>query len=89
MCVPSAVAATHVATIRATGWMANAKNLPQTQAYFTDYNKLARTFAALVEALRKHRNGGKQTVIVQQVNVADGGQAIVGHIQTRGGIDEW
>lgn len=40
---------------------------------------------AQVEALRKHRNGGKQTVIVQQVNVADGGQAIVGIVQTGAG----
>jgi hypothetical protein len=37
-----------------------------------------------MEALRKHRNGGKQTVTVQHVNVEDGGQAIVGDVQSGG-----
>ena len=80
------MAATHVATIRAGRWMATADNLPQVEAHYTGFNKLARTFAAQVEALRKHRNGGKQVVLVQHVNVADGGQAIVGHVQAGGGV---
>lgn len=78
------MAATHVATIRAGRWMATSDNLPQVQAHYTGFNKLARTFAAQVEALRKHRNGGKQTVTVQHVNIADGGQAIVGSVQAGG-----
>ena len=78
------MAATHVATIRAGRWMATADNLPQVEAHYTGFNKLARTFAAQVEALRKHRTGGKQTVTVQHVNVADGGQAIVGNVQAGG-----
>ena len=80
------MAATHVATIRAGRSMATADNLPQLEAHYTGFNKLARTFAAQVEALRKHRNGGKQVVLVQHVNVADGGQAIVGHVQAGGGV---
>lgn len=82
------MAATHVATIRAGRWMATSENLPQVQAHYTGFNKLARTFAAQVEALRKHRTGGKQTVVVQHVNVADGGQAIVGHVQHGGRGDD-
>lgn len=78
------MAATHVATIRSARWLANTKNIPQVQAHYSGYNKLARTFAAQVEALRKHRTGGKQTVTVQHVNVGDGGQAIVGNVQTGG-----
>ena len=78
------MAATHVATIRAGRWLANADKLPQIQAHYTGFNKLARTFAAQVEALRKHRNGGKQTVTVQHVNVEGGGQAIVGNVETGG-----
>ena len=78
------MAATHVATIRAGRWMATSDNLPQVQAHYTGFNKLARTFAAQVEALRKHRTGGEQRVIVQHVNVADGGQAIVGNVQHGG-----
>ncbi len=78
------MAATHVATIRAGRSLANCDNLLQKQAHYTGYAKLTRAFAAQVEALRKHRTGGKQTVVVQHVNVADGGQAIVGHVETGG-----
>jgi hypothetical protein len=78
------MAATHVATIRSARWLANAENIPQVQAHYTGFNKLARTFAAQVEALRKHRTGGEQRVTVQHVNVSDGGQAIVGNV-TGGG----
>lgn len=79
------MAATHVAMIRIGGMFARADQLPQFEAHERAYNKLARTFTAQVEALRKHRNGGRQTVVVQHVNVADGGQAIVGHVETGGG----
>jgi hypothetical protein len=78
------MAAVHVATIRAGRWLATCDNLPQCEAHYTGFNKLARTFAAQIEALRKHRNGGKQTVVVQHVTVADGGQAIVGSVSTGG-----
>jgi hypothetical protein len=76
------IAATHVATIRAGGMLARADQLPQYEAHERAFNKLARTFTAQMEALRKHRNGGKQTVTVQHVNVADGGQAIVGDVRS-------
>ena len=79
------MAATHVATIRSARWLANTQNIPQVQAHYAGFNKLARTFAAQVEALRKHRTGGEQRVIVQHVNVSDGGQAIVGNVSTGGG----
>lgn len=83
------MAATHVATIRSARWLANTENIPQVQAHYTGFNKLARTFAAQVEALRKHRTGGEQRVTVQHVNVSDGGQAIVGNVRTGGrGGDE-
>jgi hypothetical protein len=78
------MATTHVATIRAGNWLSRAETIPQGQAHSTAYSKLARTFTAQVEALRKHRTGGKQTVTVQHVNVSDGGQAIVGNVQTGG-----
>lgn len=83
------MAATHVAVIRSGRWLANIDNLPQVQAHYTGFTKLARTFAAQVEALRKHRTGGEQKVTVQHVNVSDGGQAIVGNVETGGkGGDE-
>jgi hypothetical protein len=38
-------------------------------------NKLARTFAAQVEALKNYRSKGEQRIVVQHVNVGEGGQA--------------
>lgn len=78
------MAATHVATVRSAGWLAHTQNIPQVQAHYAGFTKLARTFAAQVEALRKHRTGGEQRVTVQHVNVSDGGQAIVGNIRHGG-----
>jgi hypothetical protein len=78
------MATTHVALVRQGKRMANADQLPQFEAHERAYNKLARTYTTQMEALRKHRNGGKQTVTVQHVNVGDGGQAIVGNVETGG-----
>lgn len=78
------MAATHVAIIRSGRSLAIADTLQRLEAHTTGYNKLTRTFATQVEALQKHRRGGKQTVVVQHVTVADGGQAIVGHVETGG-----
>ena len=47
--------------------------------------KLLRTYTAQVEALARLRRGGEQRVIVQHVNVNDGGQAIVGAVNHPGG----
>jgi hypothetical protein len=46
----------------------------------TAMNKLARTFAAQMEALKRYRSKGEQKVTVQHVTVSDGGQAIVGDV---------
>jgi hypothetical protein len=47
--------------------------------------KLLRTYTAQMEALVRLRRGGEQRVIVQHVNVNDGGQAIVGPVNHPGG----
>jgi hypothetical protein len=47
------------------------------------FNKLARTFAVQVEALKRYRTGGEQKVTVQHVTVNEGGQAIVGSVSPR------
>ena len=45
-------------------------------------NKLSRTSAALIEALNRHRGkSGQQTVRVEHVTVADGGQAVIGPVR--------
>ena len=49
-------------------------------------NKLSRTYAGLLEALNRHRGKGQQKVTVEHVHVHQGGQAIVGNIETGAGI---
>jgi hypothetical protein len=51
-------------------------------------NKLSRTYAALLDALNRHRGKGQQKVTVKHVHVHAGGQAVVGMVQTPGGGDQ-
>ena len=44
--------------------------------------KLMALYAKQLETLNKHRGKGQQRVTVEHVNVAPGGQAIVGHVET-------
>ena len=49
-------------------------------------SKLSRTYSTLLETLNRHRGkGAQQKVIVEHVNVAAGGQAIVGNVEAPGG----
>ena len=75
------MAAIHQATMMMAKRLNHAENLPQQDSAERALNKLTRSFTAQMEALRMHRNGGKQTVTVQHVNVSDGGQAIVGNVR--------
>ncbi len=52
-----------------------ATDMERVRFYEGAINRLSRTFAAQMEALRKHRTGGVQTV--KHVHVNEGGQAIV------------
>ena len=45
-------------------------------------NKLSRTYAAVLEALNRHRGKGQQKVTVEHVHVHAGGQAVVGIVAT-------
>jgi hypothetical protein len=47
--------------------------------------KLLRLHNETLEVMVKYRRGGEQKVVVQHVYVNDGGQAIVGNIETNGG----
>ena len=60
------------------------ENISQQDAAERALNKLARTYAVQMEALKRYRTGGQQRVIVEHVTVNAGGQAIVGSV-TRGG----
>jgi hypothetical protein len=71
------MAATHMATMRFAQQLAHVENIPQQDCAERTYNKLARTFAAQMEALKRYRSGGEQKVTV---SVSEGGQAIVGNV---------
>jgi hypothetical protein len=78
------MAAVHNATMTFARRLAHVDNIPQQDSAERAFNKLARTFAAQVEALKRYRSRGEQHVRVEHVTVNDGGQAIVGTV-THGG----
>lgn len=59
--------------------------MPQWQASEQAMNRLGRTYVLQMEALKRLRSTGEQRVVVQRVNVAEGGQAIVGDVRCGGG----
>jgi hypothetical protein len=75
------MAAIHVATMTMTRRLAHAETRAEQDSAERALNKLARTFASQVEALKRYRTGGQQKVTVEHVTVNEGGQAIVGNIQ--------
>ena len=74
------MAAIHLATMTFTRRLAHVETLDQQHGSERALNKLARTFAMQMEALKRYRTGGEQKVVVQHVNVNEGGQAIVGTV---------
>ena len=65
-----------------------AESTPRLQKFGSLAVKLLRTYTAQVEAIARLRRGGEQRVIVQHVNVNEGGQAIVGAVNHPGGSEK-
>jgi hypothetical protein len=74
------MAAVHTATMKFSRSLAEAEYLEHRDSAERTLNKLMRTFVTQMEALKRYRTGGEQTVTVQHVNVSEGGQAIVGNV---------
>ncbi len=74
------MAAVHMAAMTFARRLANVETIPQQDSAERAFNKLARTFAAQVEALKRYRSSGEQKMTVQHVHVAEGGQAIAGNV---------
>ena len=74
------MAAVHNATMASARRLKVAETSQQRETAGRATNKLARTFVAQVEALKRYRTGGEQRVIVEHVTVNEGGQAIVGNV---------
>ncbi|MEI4261582.1 hypothetical protein [Roseovarius sp. D0-M9] len=83
------MAATHQATMMMARRLNHIGNLPQQDSAERALNKLARSYAAQMDTLKRYRSKGQQTVRVERVTVQDGGQAIVGNVDRGGrGSDE-
>ena len=74
------MATVHMATMTFAQRLNQVETIQQQDIAERAFNKLARTFATQVEALRRHRTGGEQKVTVEHVTVNEGGQAIVGNV---------
>src|ERR1700733_1653622 len=79
------MAAVHMTTMTFARRLAHVDNILQQDGAERAFNKLARTFAVQVEALKRYRTGGEQKVTVQHVTVNEGGQAIVGSVSPQVG----
>jgi hypothetical protein len=74
------MAAVHVASMTFARRLAHVKTIPQQDSAERAFNKLTRTFAMQMEALKRYRAGAEQKVTLQHVSVAEGGQAIIGNV---------
>ena len=74
------MAAVHTASMTFARRLANVENIPQQDSAERAFNKLTRTFAAQMSALKEYRSKGEQKMTVQHVHVAEGGRAIVGNV---------
>jgi hypothetical protein len=74
------MAAVHMATMTLARRLAHVENIEQQDSAERAFNKLVRSYAMQMEALKRHRTGGEQKVTMQHVSVNEGGQAIVGNV---------
>jgi hypothetical protein len=74
------MAAVHMATMTFARRLAQVDTISQQDSAGNIFNKLARTFAVQLEALKRYRTGGEQRVTVHHVTVNEGGRAIVGAV---------
>lgn len=76
----SQMVAVHKLTMTFARRLNHVENIPQQDSASNALNKLARTFTTQMQTFKQYRTGGEQRVIVQRVDVRDGGQAIVGAV---------
>ena len=74
------MACIHSATMAILGRLSTAYGDRSILAAATAASRLSRSFAVLVETLRRLRSGGSQTIRIERVEVRDGGQALIGNV---------
>jgi hypothetical protein len=70
----------HVMTMRCAHQLGSAEDPALQDSAGRALARLARTFPAQIEALNRYRSNGEPAVTVQNVQVQDGGKAIVGNV---------
>lgn len=70
----------HDAMMRMAISLPHTETVPQQESVANALNKLARTFALQLEALKRWRSTGQQQVVIKRIEVKEGGQAMVGAI---------
>ena len=81
------MAATHVCMMDSSRRLLMAESLLSRESAERAMNRLGRTFAAQMDALKRYRQTAQQTVRVERVTVNEGGQAIVGGVSVEGRAD--
>ena len=74
------MAAIHMASMKAASNLSASKTGKGVDLWERSLNKLSRTFTTQMEALKRYRSKGNQRIVVERVNVSEGGQAIVGNV---------
>ena len=74
------MAVIHRATMKYARRLEQAAGVEQSDVAERALNRLSRTYAAQMEALKRYRSDGGQNVTVKHVHVHQGGQAIVGNV---------
>lgn len=74
------MAAIHMASMTAASNLSATKTAKGIDLWERSLNKLSRTFTTQMEALKRYRSKRSQRIVVERVNVSDGGQAIVGNV---------
>jgi hypothetical protein len=75
------MACIHSATMAILGRLSTVYGDRSILAAATAASRLSRSFAVLVETLRRLRSGGSQVIRIERVDVRDGGQAIIGNVK--------
>ena len=70
----------HVMAMRCAQHLATADDLARHDSAARALGRLARTFPAQIDALNRYRSQSEPAITVQNVSVADGGNAIVGNV---------
>jgi hypothetical protein len=75
----------HVLAMEFARRLNSAESIVQQDSAERCFTKLTRTYVAQLDALKRYRSNGEQRVVVEHLNVGQGGQAVVGNI-THGGV---